>query len=172
MTRRIRDRWKGLASLLGAGFAAWLWFGWGHAPQRPAPVPAVPGAVVEPERDAVVEARVPGARLPELSAVPRQETLEEMRQPTRLYGTARVEAVYDRHDFLGVQVKSVDDGSLWDLLGFRSGDLVVEANGRLVDNPAAGVHFMNSLARDPSVVVRVRGANGEERWIDYRFPAS
>jgi len=170
MKRRVRDRWRLPAILLGAGFAGWLWFGSENIPVRPAPVSAAP-VVAEPERVAVSTGLAARLRLPEVAAEP-AETLEEMRQPIRLYGTAKVEALYDRHDFLGVQVKSVDEGSLWDLLGFQSGDLVVEANGELVDNPAAGVQFMNSLARDSSVLVRVRGADGEERWIDFRFPAS
>ena len=170
MRGRIRDRWRFPAVLLGAGFAGWLWFGSENIPVRPAPVSAVPVAA-EPERVGVSAGLAVRSRLPKIAKEP-AETLEEMRQPVRLYGTAKVEALYDRHDFLGVQVKSVDEGSLWDLLGFQSGDLVVEANGQLVDNPAAGVQFMNSLARDSSVLVRVRGADGEERWIDFRFPAS
>ena len=170
MKGAIRDHWRLPATLLGAVFAAWLWFGSEEIPARPAPVSAAPVAA-EPERVPIPKDLAPRTWRLKNAEEP-GETLDEMREPTRLYGTARIEAVYDRHDFLGVQVKSVDEGSLWDLLGFRSGDLVVEANGELVDNPAAGVQFMNSLARDSSVVVRVRGADGEERWIDFRFPAS
>ena len=170
MKETIRDHWRLPASLLGAVFAGWLWLGSETVPVRPAPVSAAPVAA-EPERVPVPSELAPRLRRSKIAEEP-GETLEEMRQPPRLYGTARIEAVYDRHDFLGVEVRNVDEGSLWDLLGFRSGDLVVEANGHLVDNPAAGVQFMNSLARDSSVVVRVRGTDGEERWIDFRFPAS
>ncbi|MED5261247.1 MAG: hypothetical protein VX574_02440 [Myxococcota bacterium] len=170
MKGTIRDRWRLPATLLGAAFAGWLWFGSEKIPARPTPVSAAPVAA-EPEQVSVPTEIAPRLRRSQIAEEP-GETLEEMRQPTRLYGTARIEAVYDRHDFLGVEVRNVDEGSLWDLLGFRSGDLVVEANGELVDNPAAGVQFMNSLARDSSVVVRVRGTDGEERWIDFRFPAS
>jgi type II secretory pathway component PulC len=106
--------------------------------------------------------------LPEETIVP----IKELRTPFRLYGSARVSALYDRHEFRGVRVEEVDEGSLWELIGVRSGDLVVEFNGERVDNPAAGVQLMNALARDESLRLRVRGTDGLERLLDFRFPTS
>ena len=150
MKRSARDRWRLPAILLGAGFAGWLWFGSENIPVRPAPVSAVPVAA-EPERVAVSTGLTLRSRLAEVAAEP-AETLEEMRRPIRLYGTAKVEALYDRHDFLGVQMKSVDEGSLWDLLGFQSGDLVLEGSFQVLRGPALAVSARDGL---PVLLTRV-----------------
>jgi type II secretory pathway component PulC len=99
-----------------------------------------------------------------------QEALSEHRTPTRLYADARVRPVYANEDLLGVKVLGIVPGSFWDQVGFREGDVVLEVNGELVDDPTASVHFMNSLSRQHELILRVRGEDGEERILEHRLP--
>ena len=100
----------------------------------------------------------------------REETLEEKRDPIRLYGTAKVSALYDNEQLLGVTITNIDEGSFWDIVGFREGDFVIEANGELMDNPNTSVAFMNSLHKAPEVNIRVRGIDDVERTLLYTAP--
>jgi len=101
-----------------------------------------------------------------------QEALSEARTPTRLYGEARVRPVYANEDLLGIRIVGIASGSFWDDVGFEEGDVVLEVNGELVDDPNASVYFMNSLSREYELIVRVRGENGRERVLTHEsFPA-
>jgi hypothetical protein len=100
----------------------------------------------------------------------REETLEEKRDPIRLYGTAKVKPLYDNEQLLGITISKIQPDSFWDMVGFRDGDFVIEANGEIMDNPNTSVAFMNSLERAPEVIVRVRGTDGEERTLLYSTP--
>lgn len=171
MELQIRDAWMIPAALLGAALAVWFWSKPANVPAEFAPVSAAPPEAVAPERPTFRSEAPAGQPLAARRAAP-EVPLEELRTPFRLYGSARVSALYDRHEFLGVRVDEVDQGSLWDLVGVQSGDLVVEVNGELVNDPAAGVQLMNTLASDPVLLLRVRGVDGRERLLDFRFPAS
>jgi len=160
-----------LAVLLGAlGLGVW----WPEPPS----VSEGPALLPKPQVGVVTQQRVPlkprPAQAEPVTALPEEAIvpIEELRTPFRLYGSARVSALYERHEFRGVRVEEVDEGSLWELIGVRNGDLVVEFNGERVDNPAVGVQLMNALARDESLRLRVRGTDGLERLLDFRFPAS
>lgn len=133
--------------------------------RRPA-APAEPGvslpAPSQPEaRDSG------GAPIP--SAVPEPSLAEKRTQPA-LFGDAKVTAVYEGHDVRGVRVQNVGPGSFWDLVGVRSGDVVIAHNGALVDTPTAMVALLNSLERDLVIRLRVRGLDDEERTLYYSAP--
>ena len=100
------------------------------------------------------------------------ETLEQMRTPTRLYASAKVSAVYDRDQLLGVRIDRVQEGSLWERLGVESGDVVLEVNGELVDDPQASVLLMNALSEEETLLLRVRGVGSDERMLAFRVPRS
>jgi len=99
-----------------------------------------------------------------------EETIAQKRTSRRLFGTAKVEAVYDRYDVKGVRLSRVDRDSFWYLVGIREGDVVLEVNGDLVDSPESTVELLNEMARAPTLLMRVRGADDEERLLEYRVP--
>ena len=100
-----------------------------------------------------------------------QEALSPERTPTRLYAEARVRPLYANEDLQGVQILGVAPGSFWDEVGFRDGDVVLEVNGELVDDPSASVYLMNSLSREYELILRVRGEDGYERILQHLSPA-
>ena len=50
----------------------------------------------------------------------------------------------------------------------RGGDVVLEVNGELVDTPAASVKLINDLSEAAVLILRVRGEDGLERYLEYR----
>ncbi len=107
---------------------------------------------------------------PEVIEEYRVETLEEKRDPIRLYGTAKVSAKYNVDELLGITITNIQPGSFWEMVGFHEGDFILEANGELMDNPNTSVAFMNSMHTAPEVIVRVRGTDDVERTLVYNAP--
>lgn len=184
---RHSRRWLALGALLVIGLC---WSLWGPAPAPPeASFPGTPGRPRAPAVTGEPAARAPGSAAPHL--LPRvgrdapssleAPTLEEsahevgeveMRTPPRLYGGAKVEPLYDlRSDALqGVRLSKVREGSFWEVLGVREGDVVLALNGTSMDSPAASVMLMNALSLDPVLILQVRGEDGRERFLEYRSP--
>lgn len=135
-------------------------------------VDATPASMNEP-RAPIPEDQEPTVRtylrgpseLSELNPDEEPEPLEEKRTPTRLYATAKVKPLYNNETLLGIQILRVDSGSFWEMIGFRSGDFILEANGELMDTPAASVSFMNAMNSNRELVIRVRGTDEEERIL-------
>ena len=71
---------------------------------------------------------------------------------------------------LGIRIGNVVEGSFWEDLGIEEGDVVLELNHRLMDEPEASTYLMNALAREPVLIMRVRDAEGVERFLEYRTP--
>ena len=98
--------------------------------------------------------------------------LSPTRTGVRLYGNARIKPLYNLHDDAidGVQISDLSPGSFWQELGIEDGDVIVELNGQLIDSPAASVELMNQISRGYVLNLRLRSAEGRERFIDYRTP--
>ena len=102
-----------------------------------------------------------------------EEALSPTRTAVRLYGNAKVRPLYNLHDntIAGVEISNVVPGSFWDELGVGDGDVILELNGELIDSPAASVELMNQFSRGFVLNLRLRTAEGLERFIDYRTPS-
>ncbi|MDG2334830.1 MAG: hypothetical protein P8Q97_11450 [Myxococcota bacterium] len=98
--------------------------------------------------------------------------LSPKRTAVRLYGNARVKPLYDlrSNKIDGVEISAIEAGSFWEDLGVDEGDVVVELNGQMIDSPEASVELMNQFSRGYVLNLRVRTAEGRERFIDYRTP--
>jgi len=166
--------------LVLAGLAAW-WFLRADAPMdagdvddlmeewdgAPLPPPAAPPTVTAPRR---APSSLPDAMVPQPDPDAAPEPLAARRTQTRLFGTAQVKPIYDRYDVQGVRVTRIAPDSFWATVGVVEGDVVVEVNGELIDDPEAMVSLMNQMTSAPVLLLRVRGADGAERLIDYRVP--
>jgi membrane-associated protease RseP (regulator of RpoE activity) len=98
--------------------------------------------------------------------------LSEPRRQVRLFGGANVKPLYDSsyRKIIGIQVNNVRPGSFWQTLGIRSGDVIVELNGERIDNTEAGNKLITSLGQERVLHLRVQGADGKERYLDYITP--
>ena len=100
--------------------------------------------------------------------------LSKTRTAIRLFGDARVKPMYDRRSdaMEGVQITRVSEESFWHELGIREGDIVLEINGRPIEDHNSSVALMNSLSREYVLILRVRSQDGSERYLEYRTPES
>lgn len=101
---------------------------------------------------------------------PDDEPLAAKRTPTRLYATAKVKAIYNNEDLLGVSIGNVRKASFWEMVGFKNDDVVLEVNGELMNTPGASVNFLNSMNSGNELIIRVRGADDVERMLSYTVP--
>ena len=118
-----------------------------------------------------VPAPGPHATLAESAPSPlSKEAIQEARTPIRLYRDARVQPIYDlaTNQVKGVRILDVQPGSFWAEMDVRSHDVVVEFNGSLVDSPASTVALMKAMSQGQGLSLRLRGADGEERFAEYR----
>jgi len=161
--------------------------------EEAAPIPQKREAFVPPEpgeeKAGQMQARrpAPAKKPPESEAAPKAPedsgttrtvtldddmALSEPRRQVRLFGSANVKTVYDKsyREIVGVQVSNIKPGSFWETLGIRNGDVIVELNNRLINNVEAGNNLMNSLGQEQVLHLRVRGADGKERFLDYVTP--
>jgi membrane-associated protease RseP (regulator of RpoE activity) len=98
--------------------------------------------------------------------------LSPTRTGVRLYGDAKIKPLYNLHnnEIGGVQVSNITPGSFWQELGIDEGDVILELNGELINTPTSSVDLMNQFSRAYVLNVRLRTAEGRERFIDYRTP--
>ncbi|MCS5637031.1 MAG: hypothetical protein NZ990_10980 [Myxococcota bacterium] len=126
------------------------------------------------ERPEPVSANLPSAAPPATAEIHTgdEEALSPTRTAVRLYGNAKVRPLYNLHDntIAGVEISNVAPGSFWDELGVGNGDVILELNGEVIDTPAASVELMNQFSRGFVLNLRLRTAEGLERFIDYRTP--
>jgi membrane-associated protease RseP (regulator of RpoE activity) len=151
-----------------------------HAPSTLSdPHPAPAGASAAPAEVPVADPAQPGpgresppAPLADNVKTGEEGALSPTRTAVRLYGNARVKPLYNLHnsEIGGVQISNVSPGSFWEELGIDDGDVIVELNGELINTPAASVQLMNQISRGYVLNLRLRTAEGEERFIDYRTP--
>lgn len=171
LRRRMQVAWLTLA-LASLALAALLVFRAAPA-EPPAPPEAAPAPQAAPPAQRPAEA--PPAAAPPAVPEPAAETtprtpLDELRTPTRLFGSANVRPVYDRYEVRGVEVRNVAPGSFWELIGVQSGDVVIELHGDPIDEPADMVALLHALEQDRLVRLRVRGTDGVVRYLEFQTP--
>jgi S1-C subfamily serine protease len=123
------------------------------ASQRPIPAPdSLPGVVERP------------------TSARSNDAMKEARTPIRLYRDARVQPVYDlaTNQVKGVRILDVQPDSFWAEMDVRSHDVILEFNGTLIDSPASTVALMKAMSQGPGLSLRLRAADGEERFAEYR----
>ncbi|MDE0886511.1 MAG: hypothetical protein OSB70_13380 [Myxococcota bacterium] len=130
---------------------------------------AAPGA--EQDLDPALAA-LPASPLPPNVQNGEEGALSPERTAVRLYGNAKIKPLYDlrSNEIDGVEISAIEAGSFWEDLGVEEGDVVVELNGQMIDSPEASVELMNQFSRGYVLNLRVRTAEGRERFIDYRTP--
>jgi general secretion pathway protein C len=89
---------------------------------------------------------------------------EEASQP--LAG-ARVLPKYEQGQMTGVQVSSIDRGSLFEDLGIQDGDTVTQVNGIIVTGPQDSVAALRELTEASEFQVNVIGADGQSRTLTH-----
>jgi len=123
-------------------------------------------------------ARTPGPladalrnRVQELSetsfAAPRDGEDPALRERAESFAAARIQPRYEQGQMTGVQVASIDRGSLFEHLGIAEGDTVTQVNGIVVTGQQDGVAALRELSEASEFEVTVIGADGQARTLTH-----
>lgn len=129
-------------------------------------------------RRAARAARTPGPladalrnRVQELSettfAAPRDGVDPALRERAESFAAARIQPRYEQGQMTGVQVASIERGSLLEDLGIQEGDTVTQVNGIVVTGPQDSVAALRELSEASEFEVTVIGADGQARTLTH-----
>jgi type II secretion system protein C len=79
-----------------------------------------------------------------------------------IFSQARVLPKYEEGAMVGMEVSSIQSGSLWEELGIEEGDLITELNGIAIDSPGQSSKLLSEFAGSAEFTVTVEGAAGTE----------
>jgi general secretion pathway protein C len=102
-------------------------------------------------------------------AVARSDVENATRNPAALFSQARIVPKYDNGQMVGVQLNSVQPGSLFEQIGIQSGDTVTTFNGVRIDRPEQSANLLRELTEAKSFNVTVQGSDGRERTLTYEL---
>jgi len=92
-----------------------------------------------------------------------------VRNPATLFSQARILPKYEEGQMVGLQVNSIKNGSLFEEIGLRDGDVITELNGIAIESPEESAKILAefSQAKEFSVVVE---SGGEVRELEFTMP--
>lgn len=99
--------------------------------------------------------------------VERDEVEEAMRNPAELFSQARILPKYENGQMTGVQLNSIQPGSLFEEIGIRDGDVITQVNGIVVTSPQDSAALLRELTESNVFEVNVLGADGQPRTLSY-----
>lgn len=113
----------------------------------------------------------PRGRVQQLSSdsfqVQREQVDEAMRNPAELFSQARILPKYENGQMTGVQLNSIQPGSLFAEIGIRDGDVITQVNGIVVASPQDSAALLQELTQSNQFEVTVMGSDGQPRTLNY-----
>lgn len=68
----------------------------------------------------------------------------------------------------GLTLSKINPGSIYDKLGLKIGDIILEANGKKLDSPESALEFADSLKTADRVELKIKRA-GQIKVIEYQL---
>lgn len=99
--------------------------------------------------------------------VQRNDVQEAMRNPAELFSQARILPKYEEGQMVGVQLNSIQPGSLFENIGIQDGDVITEVNGIVITSPQDSAALLRELTQSEQFDVEVLGADGAPRTLSY-----
>jgi general secretion pathway protein C len=135
------------------------------------PAPPVRQAAARPGRSTPAPLANLQERVRQLSenrfGVERGDVAEAARNPAELFSQARILPKYEEGQMTGVQLSSIQPGSIFEEIGLREGDTVTQVNGIVVTGPQDSAALLKELAESDEFTVNVVGADGATRTLHY-----
>lgn len=100
--------------------------------------------------------------------VPRSGVEEAANNPAALFSQARILPKYEDGTMVGVQLSSIEPGSLFEKIGIREGDTITEFNGIEVTGQQQSAQVLRELVDAREFDVTVTGRDGETRELRYQ----
>jgi type II secretory pathway component PulC len=87
--------------------------------------------------------------------VPNGEIQEALQNPSSIFSQVQFQPKYEEGEMVGLQVNSVQPGSIFEQLGIEGGDLILEVNGIPIDSTEASAKIVTEFAKgEPVEIVR------------------
>ena len=99
--------------------------------------------------------------------VQREDVQDVMRNPAELFSQARILPKYEEGEMVGVQLNSIQPGSLFEEIGIQDGDVITEVNGIVISSPQDSAALLRELTQSDQFDVEVLGADGAPRRLSY-----
>jgi general secretion pathway protein C len=99
--------------------------------------------------------------------VQRDDVQEAMRNPAELFSQARILPKYENGQMVGVQLNSIQPGSLFEAIGIQNGDVITQVNGIVVSSPQDSASLLRELTESNQFEVSVLGSDGQARTLNY-----
>jgi general secretion pathway protein C len=99
--------------------------------------------------------------------VQRDDVDKAVRNPAELFSQARILPKYENGQMTGVQLNSIQPGSLFEQIGIRNGDVITQVNGIVVSSPQDSAALLNELTSANQFQVGVVGTDGQTRTLSY-----
>jgi general secretion pathway protein C len=99
--------------------------------------------------------------------VQRDDVEKAVRNPAELFSQARILPKYENGQMTGVQLNSIQPGSLFEQIGIRNGDVITQVNGIVVSSPQDSAKLLSELTSANQFEVGVVGADGQTRTLSY-----
>jgi general secretion pathway protein C len=90
-----------------------------------------------------------------------------MRNPAELFSQARILPKYENGQMTGVQLNSIQPGSLFEEIGIRDGDVITQVNGIVVSSPQDSAALLRELTESSQFEVNVMSSDGQPRTLSY-----
>ena len=92
-----------------------------------------------------------------------------LRTPASLFSQASLQPRFQDGEMRGVEVSSIESGSLFEQIGMADGDVITELNGIKIDSPEESARILMELVDAKEFKIKVEGANGP-RELSYTAP--
>jgi general secretion pathway protein C len=101
--------------------------------------------------------------------VSRDDVQSVANNPAALFSQARILPKYEEGQMVGVQLNSIQQGSLFEQIGIQNGDIITEFNGIHITNQQDSAAVLRQLTEASEFNVTVQGADGQPRRLTYEL---
>jgi general secretion pathway protein C len=101
--------------------------------------------------------------------VSREDVQSVANNPAALFSQARILPKYEEGQMVGVQLNSIQSGSLFEQIGIQNGDTITEFNGIQITSQQDSAAVLRQLTEASEFNVTVTGADGQPRRLTYEL---
>ena len=101
--------------------------------------------------------------------VSREDVQSVANNPAALFSQARILPKYEEGQMVGVQLNSIQAGSLFEQIGIQNGDTITEFNGIQITSQQDSAAVLRQLTEASEFNVTVTGADGQPRRLTYEL---
>jgi general secretion pathway protein C len=116
------------------------------------------------------ESTMAGSRLP-ARQLPSQLDIEQLiRDPAQFLSQAHILPKFEDGAMVGVEVNTIQAGSLFEGIGIEDGDVITEINGIKIDGTEKGISIMQELSKASELLLTIQDGIGRVETLNVPIP--